>query len=102
MRQSCPDRAARPRARARYTVSIMIYVVQQYKIILDAPRRLGELEELRYTLLGVRVEDGRCIAKFSNGEFIFPRELREELAGHVGHEIACLRLDGKYHVRAVD
>ena len=78
----------------------MIYVVQQYKSIPDAPRRLAELEELRYVLLGVRCEDGQCIAKFPNGEFALPLELRDELAPLVGREIAILRLDG-YHVRGL-
>ncbi|GAB6265518.1 MAG: hypothetical protein STSR0001_09630 [Methanothrix sp.] len=76
--------------------------VLEYKTSHEAPRRLGELEELRYTLLSVRCEDGQCIANFPNGEFIFPLEMRDELAGMVGQEIACLRLDGKIHVRRVD
>ena len=80
----------------------MHYDVIGYKSILEAPRRLRELEELRYVLLGVRVEDGQCIAKFPNGEFIFPEEMREKLSPLVGQEIGILRLDGKYHVRRLD
>ena len=80
----------------------MHYDVIGYKSILEAPRRLRELEELRYVLLGVRCEDGQCIAKFPNGEFIFPEEMRDGLRELVGREIGILRLDGKYHLRAVD
>lgn len=78
-----------------------IYSVNPYKSILEAPRRLQEFEEQRHILLGIRAEDGQCIAKFPNGEFLFPEELREELKPLVGHEVGILRLDG-YHVRAVD
>jgi hypothetical protein len=28
--------------------------------------------------------------------------MEPKLAGMVGHEVACLRLDGKYHLRSVD
>jgi hypothetical protein len=79
----------------------MIYVVQQYKSIPDAPRRLAELEEQRHILLSVRCEDGQCIAKFPNGEFIFPLEMCEELEPLVGREIAILRLEGRYHIQDV-
>ena len=78
----------------------MIYVVQQYKSIPDAPRRLAELEEQRHILLSVRCEDGQCIAKFPNGEFIFPEEMREKLEPLVGKTVAILRLNG-YHIREV-
>ena len=70
--------------------------------MLEAPRRLREFEELRYTLLGVRCEDGQCIANFPNGEFIFPEEMRDGLRELVGREIGILRLDGRYHVRVVN
>jgi len=79
----------------------MHYDVIGYKSILEAPRRLRELEELRYVLLGVRCEDGQCIAVFPNGDFALPLDLREELTALVGHKIAVLRLGG-YHVREVD
>ena len=78
-----------------------IYLVNPYKSILAAPRRLQEFEEQRHILIGIRTEDGQCIAKFPNGEFLFPEELREELKPLVGQEVGILRLDG-YHVRAVD
>ena len=74
----------------------------EYKSFYESPRRLGELDELRHVLLGVRCEDSQCIAVFPTGEFLFPGELREELTALVGREVAILRLDGKYHLRAVD
>ncbi len=80
----------------------MHYDVIGSKSILEAPRRLRELEELRYVLLGVRCEDGQCIANFPNGEFIFPEEMRDGLRELVGREIACLRLDGKIYIRGLD
>lgn len=80
----------------------MYYNTIEYKSFYESPRRLGELEELRYTLLGVRCEDGQCIAKFPNGEFIFPEEMRDGLRELVGREIGILRLDGRYHVRVVN
>ena len=79
----------------------MHYDVIGYKSILEAPRRLRELEEQRHTLLGVRVEDGQCIANFPNGEFIFPEEMRDGLRELVGRDIAILRLGGQYHIREV-
>jgi len=78
-----------------------IYLVNPYKSILEAPRRLRELEELRYVLLGVRCEDGQCIAKFPNGECALPLELRERLTPLVGREIAILKLESRYYVREV-
>ena len=72
----------------------------EYKSFYESPRRLGELEELRYTLLSVRCEDGQCIAKFPNGECALPLDLRDELEPLVGREIGILRLDG-YHVREI-
>ena len=74
----------------------------EYKSFHESPRRLGELEEQKHTLLGVRCEDGQCIANFPNGEFIFPEEMRDGLRGLVGREIGILRLDGRYHVRVVN
>ena len=75
---------------------------QRFKPSDGSPRRLGELDELRHVLLGVRCEDGQCIANFPNGEFIFPEEMRDGLRELVGREIACLRLDGKIYIRVVD
>lgn len=79
----------------------MHYDVIGYKSILEAPRRLRELEELRHVLLSVRCEDGQCIANFPNGEFIFPEEMRDGLRELVGRDIAILRLGGQYHIREV-
>ncbi len=80
----------------------MYYNTIEYKSFHESPRRLGELEEQKHTLLSVRCEDGQCIANFPNGEFIFPEEMREKLSPLVGQEIGILRLDGKYHVRRLD
>ena len=73
----------------------------EYKSFHESPRRLGELEEQKHTLLGVRCEDGQCIAVFPNGDFALPLELRERLVGMVGREIAILRLGGRYYLREV-
>jgi len=78
----------------------MHYDVNEFKTFHETPHRLGELEEQRHILLGIRAEDGQCIAKFPNGEFIFPSELREKLAPLVGRTVAVLRLNG-YHIREV-
>ncbi len=64
-------------------------------------RRLGEYEEARGRLISVISRDGLVVALFSWGSVVFPEEVREELAELEGQEIACLRLDGKYHLRAV-
>ena len=64
--------------------------------------RLQELEEARDRLLRTFLKDGFCIAIFRFGAVALPEEMEPKLAGMVGHEVACLRLDGKYHVRAVD
>ena len=79
----------------------MHYDCIEFKTFDESPRRLSEREEQRHTLLGVRCEDGQCIANFPNGEFLFPEEMRVELAGMVGREIAILRLGGQYHIREV-
>ncbi|MFZ3312435.1 MAG: hypothetical protein WA141_01105, partial [Methanothrix sp.] len=65
--------------------------VLDYKPSHETPRRLAELEEQRHILLGVRGEDGQCIAVFPNGDFALPLDLREELAGMVGRTVAVLR-----------
>ena len=80
----------------------MHYDCIEFKGFYEPPRRLQELEELRYVLLGVRCEDGQCIAVFPTGEFLFPGELREELTALVGREVAILRLGGRYYVRGLD
>jgi hypothetical protein len=65
-------------------------------------RRLSELEEARDILLNVFLKDGFAVAGFKFGAVAFPEELHERLTGLVGKTVAILRLDGKYHVRAVD
>ncbi|KUG18724.1 hypothetical protein ASZ90_011576 [hydrocarbon metagenome] len=64
--------------------------------------RLQELEEARDRLLRTFLKDGFCIAIFRFGAVALPEEMEPKLAGMVGHEVACLRLDGKYHLRSVD
>ena len=64
-------------------------------------RRLAELDEARGDLLSVTVQDGLTVAVFSWGSVALPEEIHEELAALVGRETAVLRLDGKYHCRAV-
>lgn len=65
------------------------------------PRRLPDGHEARDLLTDILVKDGLCIAVFKFGAVGFPEEIREELAGLVGQTVAVLRLDGKYHCRAV-
>ncbi len=64
--------------------------------------RLQELEEVRDQLLRTFLKDGFCIAIFRFGAVAFPEEMEPQLREMVGHEVACLRLDGKYHLRSVD
>ena len=66
------------------------------------PRRLPECSEARDQLLRTFLKDGFCIAIFRFGAVALPEEMEPKLAGMVGHEVACLRLDGKYHLRSVD
>ncbi|OPY57591.1 MAG: hypothetical protein A4E49_00018 [Methanosaeta sp. PtaU1.Bin112] len=80
----------------------MHYDVIGYKSILEAPHRLTDCEEAQGELLRIFDAEGQCIAVFSWGAISLPLDLREELADLVGHEIAVLRLDGRYHVRVVD
>lgn len=83
-------------------VSDTYYECASIKRLLEpGPRYISEYMEQRHKLLEVRIEDGQCIAKFPNGEFAFPAELREKLAPLVGRTVAVLRLDGRYHVREV-
>lgn len=79
----------------------MNYDCIEFKAFRESPRHLRDFEELHHTLLGVRVEDGQCIAVFPNGEFSFPAELREELRTLLGKTVAILRLNG-YHIREAD
>jgi len=64
-------------------------------------RRLSELDEARGLLESVSCLDGVAVARFGWGSVAFPEELEPELAGGVGHEIAILRLDGRYHLRTL-
>jgi len=59
------------------------------------------LDETRGVPLRVYVRDGLCIVIFSWGAVALPEELEPKLRELVGREVACLRLDGKYHVREV-
>ena len=67
-----------------------------------SPRPLPERSMARGKLLSVLCRDGFAITGFKFGAVAFPEELHERLAGLVGKTVAILRLDGKYHVRAVD
>jgi len=79
----------------------MNYAVSEFKLISDSPRRLRDFEEARGFLASVSCRDGCTVASFEWGSVAFPEEIREELAGLVGRTVAVLRLDDKYHVRAV-
>lgn len=65
------------------------------------PRHLSELEEARGLLESVYCLDSLTVAVFSWGSVALPEEIREELAALVGKTVAVLRLDGRYHCRAV-
>lgn len=80
----------------------MNYACFEFKSILASPRCLQHLEEERHTLLDVQLIEDRCIAKFPNGNFAFPVELRERLAGLVGKRIACLRFGNRYLIRDLE
>ena len=77
----------------------MNYNVQQYKSILDTPRRQQELEEARGQLLRVFEAEGQAVAAFSWGAISLPGELLEELRSLVGKDCAILKLDGKIYIR---
>jgi hypothetical protein len=64
------------------------------------PRRLSELDEARGLLQEVSCRDGLTMAAFAWGSVALPEELEHYLRSMVGHEIAILRIDGKYHCRA--
>jgi len=64
--------------------------------------RLQELEEARGRLLRTLLRDGFCIAVFRFGAVALPEEMEPQLRELVGQEVACLRLDGKYHLRVVE
>ncbi len=79
----------------------MNYACHELKPILESPHRLQELEEQRHTLLSVQSSEGQCIAKFPNGDFIFPGEMETKLHELVGQKIGILRLDGRHYVKVV-
>ena len=79
-----------------------IYSVNPYKSILEAPRRLADCEEARDLLLRVFLKDGFCIAILRFGAVALPEEMEPKLREMVGKMVCVLRLDGKYHLRAVD
>lgn len=65
-------------------------------------RPLRDCWEARGQLLSVFCRDGFAVATFAWGAVAVAEELEPKLAALVGKECAILRLDGKYHVRAVD
>ena len=67
----------------------------------SSPRPLPDGHEARDLLKDVLVKDGLCIAVFKFGPVALPPELEPRLRGMTGHEVACLRLDNKYYIRAV-
>ena len=71
-------------------------------MIVHEARRLHELEEARDLLLRIFLKDGFCIAIFRFGAVALPEEMEPQLREMVGKEVCCLRLDGRYHIRAVD
>lgn len=66
------------------------------------PLHLSELEEARGLLESVSCWDGLTVAVFSWGSVAFPEVLEPRLRGMVGQIVAVLRLDGRFHCRAVD
>ena len=80
----------------------MFYSCQTFKPIADSePYHPQNLDETRGDLLRIFLKDGFCISVFAWGCVAFPEELREELASLVGRTVTVLRLDGKYHIRAI-
>jgi len=65
-------------------------------------RCLAELDEARGLLESVSCRDGLTVAAFSWGSVALPPELEPKLRELVGRKTAVLRLDGRYHCRAVD
>ena len=79
-----------------------IYSVNPYKSILEAPHRIADYEEARGGLLRVFEAEGQCVTVFSWCAVSLPAELQEKLRALVGKTVCILRLDGRYHVRAVE
>lgn len=65
------------------------------------PRRLSELDEARGLLQEVSCRDGLTMAAFAWGVVALPEELEHHLRSMVRHEIAILRIDGRYHCRTI-
>ena len=65
------------------------------------PRQLPEMHEARGLLQDVSCRNGFAVASFTWGTVAFPAEMLEELVALAGKECAVLRLDGRYHCRAV-
>jgi len=68
---------------------------------MKAETRLDELHEARGLLQDVSCRDSLTVARFTWGSVALPEELEHHLRSMVGHEIAILRIDGRYHCRAV-
>lgn len=83
-------------------MSLIFYDCIEYKSYDDTPHRIAELEEAHDLLLRVLLKGDFCIAVFRFGAVALPEELEPQLRELVGKEVCCLRLDGKYHLRAVD
>lgn len=80
----------------------MYYNTIEYKSFYESPRRLGDCEEAMGKLIRIFEAEGHTVAAFEWGAISLPLDLRERLVGMVGHEIACLRLDGKIYIRGLD
>lgn len=80
----------------------MLSAAIEYKAFDESPLRLREREEARGQLLKILDSEGQAVAAFEWGAISLPLDLRERLAGMVGREIACLRLDGKIYIRGLD
>jgi len=65
------------------------------------PFRLAEYSEARGKPLSVFCRDGFAVATFAWGAVSFPEEMEPKLREFIGKECAILRLDGRYHLRAV-
>ncbi len=81
----------------------MFYSCSEAKSVSDAePRRLADCSEARDILLQVFAKDGFCIAVLKFGAVALPEDLEPKLREMIGHEIACLRLAGKYYCRDLE
>mgnify|MGYP007012348520 CR=1 FL=1 len=83
-------------------MSLIFYDCIEYKSYDDTHHRLQELEEARGQLLRVFEAEGQAVATFAWGTVSFPGEMIDVLREMVGKMVCVLRLDGKYHLRAVD